>query len=296
MLELLDSNTPVLIQGISGRMGRLHTGLMRQYGTNIVAGVSMRGQDGDVDGIPVYPSCSAAQQHRPFASVVMVPPLRVMQAVEDAIDAGIRLIVTVAEGIPVHDALRIRQMTADAGVSWIGPSTPGLCIPGKMKLGFLPDVSIAPGPLGVMSKSGTLSYEVCYRLSQAGVGQSAWVGVGGDPVKGTRFSDMAPELTALSATRALLLIGEVGGDEEEEFAHSLQARGSDIPVYALIAGKQAKEGVSMGHAGALVMGGKGSIVSKHEALKKAGVEVHQTMHELVAAIAGRLGTGPTAHT
>jgi succinyl-CoA synthetase alpha subunit len=183
-------------------------------------------------------------------------------------------------------------MTADAGVSWIGPSTPGLCIPGKMKLGFLPDVSIAPGPLGVMSKSGTLSYELCYRLAQAGVGQSAWVGVGGDPVKGARFSDMAPELMALPQTRALLLIGEVGGDEEEEFALSLQARGASVPVFALIAGRQAKEGVSMGHAGALVMGGKGSIASKHGALKKAGVEVHQTMHELVAAIASRFGTCP----
>lgn len=293
MLEALDSNTPVLIQGISGRMGRLHAGLMRRYGTNIVAGVSLRGQDGEVDGIPVYPSCSAASaHHRPYASVVMVPPLRVMQAVEDAISSDIRLIVTVAEGIPVHDALRIRQMTAEAGVSWIGPSTPGLCIPGKMKLGFLPDVSIAPGPLGVMSKSGTLSYEICYRLAQAGVGQSAWVGVGGDPVKGARFADMAPELAALPRTRALLLIGEVGGDEEEEFALGLQASGTDVPVFALIAGRQAKEGVSMGHAGALVMGGKGSIASKHDALKRAGVEVHQTMHELVAGIARRFGTGP----
>jgi len=289
MLHTLDQHTPVLIQGITGRMGRFHTGLMRKYGTNIVAGVSYRGTDTEQDGIPVYASCGdALRDHRIVASVAMVPPLKVLPAVQEAVEAGIRLIVTIAEGIPVHDALKISRIVKEAGAIWIGPSTPGLVLPGKIKLGFLPDVAIAPGPLAVMSKSGTLSYEVCYRLRMAGVGQSAWVGVGGDPVKGTRFADLAQPLAAMPGTRGLLLIGEVGGDEEEAFAERLSAAGLDIPVFALIAGREAKEGVSMGHAGALVMGDTGSMASKTRALEAAGVHVYRSIGDLTKSLPGLL--------
>lgn len=297
MFHTLNQDTPVLIQGITGRMGRFHTSLMRQYGTHIVAGVSYRGDETTQDGIPVFPSCeAAARTHHIVASVVMVPPLKVLPAVQEALAAGIRLVVTIAEGIPVHDALKISRLVREAGATWLGPSTPGLVIPGKMKLGFLPDVAIAPGPLAVMSKSGTLSYEVCYRLRLAGVGQSAWVGVGGDPVKGTRFADLIEPLSAIPGTRGLLLIGEVGGDEEESFAERLAQSDISIPVFALIAGREAKEGVSMGHAGALVMGSTGSLASKTRALEAAGVHVYRSISELTQSVPGLLGAETAAVT
>lgn len=290
MFHTLDQHTPVLIQGITGRMGRFHTALMRRYGTNIVAGVSYRGEQAIQDGVPVYMSSqTAVQHHRIVASVIMVPPMKVLAAVQEAVAAGIQLIVTIAEGIPVHDALKISRIVRDAGATWLGPSTPGLVVPGKMKLGFLPDVAIAPGPLAVMSKSGTLSYEVCYRLRAAGIGQSAWIGVGGDPVKGTRFADLAEPLAAVPGTRGLLLIGEVGGDEEESFARRLSEVNLGIPVFALIAGREAKEGVSMGHAGALVMGSTGSLASKTRALEAAGVHVYRSIGELTKSLPGLLG-------
>lgn len=289
MLHTLDQHTPVLIQGITGRMGRFHTALMRRYGTNIVAGVSYRGSETEQDGIPVYSSCGEALRARQIvASVVMVPPTKVLPAVQEAVAAGVRLIVTIAEGIPVHDALKISRIVKEAGATWIGPSTPGLVLPGKIKLGFLPDVAIAPGPLAVMSKSGTLSYEVCHRLRMAGVGQSAWVGVGGDPVKGTRFADLVEPLTAMPGTRGLLMIGEVGGNEEEAFAERLSGAGPDIPVFALIAGREAKEGVSMGHAGALIMGETGSMASKTRALEAAGVHVYRSIDDLTKRLPGLL--------
>jgi len=195
------------------------------------------------------------------------------------------VVVTVAEGVPVHDALHIREITRAAHVTWVGPSTPGLCIPGQIKLGFLPDVSIAPGAIGIMSKSGTLSYEVGRRLVARGLGQSAWIGVGGDPVKGVRFADLAAGFAAHAATRAVLLIGEIGGNEEEEFADAWASLGAPKPAYALIAGAQAKEGVTMGHAGALVLGERGSWVSKQKSLRSAGVQVFDSLGTLVDAIA-----------
>lgn len=290
MFDVLDGSTPVLIQGMTGRMGRFHTALMREYGTNIVAGVSYRGGSAEaVDGIPVFASCvEAAKAHRITATVVMVPPLQVRAAVEDALAAGIRLIVTVAEGVPVHDALAISAKVRRAGALWVGASTPGLCIPGKVKLGFLPNIALKPGPLGVMSKSGTLSYEVCYRLVQAGVGQSAWVGVGGDAVKGVRFADLVEPLSRISGTRGVLLIGEVGGDEEEAFAAHLRTLDLQIPVFALIAGREAKEGVSMGHAGAMILGDKGSLASKKRALESAGVQVFDAIAPLVESVARQM--------
>lgn len=290
MFDVLDGSTPVLIQGMTGRMGRFHTALMREYGTNIVAGVSYRGGSAEaVDGIPVFASCvEAAKAHRITATVVMVPPLQVRAAVEDALAAGIRLIVTVAEGVPVHDALAISAKVRRAGALWVGASTPGLCIPGKVKLGFLPNIALKPGPLGVMSKSGTLSYEVCYRLVQAGVGQSAWVGVGGDAVKGVRFADLVEPLSRISGTRGVLLIGEVGGDEEEAFAAHLRTLDLQIPVFALIAGREAKEGVSMGHAGAMILGDKGSLASKKRALESSGVQVFDAIAPLVESVARQM--------
>jgi succinyl-CoA synthetase alpha subunit len=223
-----------------------------------------------------------------IASIAMVPPLAVQEAVREAIEAGIKLVVTIAEGVPVHDALRIKRMADAAGVQWVGASTPGLCIPGQMKLGFLPDVALRPGRLGVMSKSGTLSYEVCYRLARRGIGQSAWIGVGGDLVKGTRFADLLPYFAGRGDTDAVLVVGEIGGTEEEELAEAIARESFGKPVFALLAGAQAREGVTMGHAGALVHGRSGTLASKQEALRRANARVHTSIQELVEDVAATL--------
>jgi len=281
----IDAGTPVIVQGITGRMGQKHAALMRGYGTCIVGGTG-RAKAALDPAFPVFGDCSAAVAATGArASVCLVPPAETAAAVDDACNAGIRLVVTVAEGIAVHEALRIRVRTRAAGVRWLGASTPGLCIPGKTKLGFLPDVSLAPGRIGVMSKSGTLSYEVGQRLVSCGLGQSAWIGVGGDPVKGLRFADLAAEFAEHDQTEALVLIGEIGGDEEEAFAAEWQRLGRPKPVYALIAGVQARQGVTMGHAGALVMGDRGSLESKRRRLEAAGAQVHSSIRELVDAVA-----------
>ncbi|HTK00569.1 MAG TPA: succinate--CoA ligase subunit alpha [Bordetella sp.] len=290
----LDSATPVLVQGITGRAARVHTGMMRAYGTRIVAGTSAgkSTQQTDVDGVPVYADCAAAAKATgAVASIAMVPPLAVKDAVREALDAGIRLVVTVAEGVPVHDALQVKRMADAAGACWIGASTPGLCLPGRVKLGFLPDVSLRPGRLGVMSKSGTLSYEICYRLARRGIGQSAWIGVGGDLVKGTRFADLLPFFAQRDDTDAVLVVGEIGGTEEEELAQAMQWTGFRKPVYALMAGAQAREGVTMGHAGALVHGDSGTLASKQAALRDAGAIVHSSIEALVADIARSVSAG-----
>lgn len=284
MIGQLSRHTPVIVQGATGRAGSVHVRRMREYGTNIVAGVSARAGSGEVDGIPVFADCRAAVAATGAqVSVVMVPPHGVLAAVEDALSAGIRLMVTVAEGVPVHDALRVGRLVRDAGATWIGASTPGLAIPGEMKLGFLPNVSLRPGPLAMMSKSGTLSYETGYRLAGIGLGQSMWVGVGGDPVKGVRFADLIGTFEADPRTKGTVLIGEVGGNEEEEFADALAKVPQHKPVYALVAGRGAKEGVAMGHAGALTFGDVGTYASKKQRLEAAGVRVFATIDALIEA-------------
>ena len=284
MITSLNRTTPVLVQGITGRMGRAHTANMRAFGTNIVAGVAARADIAEVDGIPVFTHCSAAVAATgAVASIAMVPPPDVLRAVTEAVAAGIRLIVTIAEGVPVHDAIQAGRVARAAGAVWVGASTPGLAVPGEMKLGFLPNVSLHPGPLALMSKSGTLSYEVGYRLAREGVGQSYWVGVGGDAVKGVRFADLLPAFLENERTKGIVLVGEVGGDEEEEFADALAKAAIRKPVYAIVAGREAKEGVSMGHAGALTYGESGTLVSKHTRLRAAGAGVFASIEDLVAA-------------
>lgn len=285
LLPFVAPDVRVLVQGITGRAGRRHTQLMRAYGTRIVAGTSPGRDAGDADGVPLFGTCAeAVAATGAQASVVMVPPLAVLPALLEATAAGIRLVVTIAEGMPVADAVQALGAVRAAGVRWVGPSTPGLAIPGRLKLGFLPVVSLTPGPLGVMAKSGTLSYEVCHRLVMRGLGQSLWVGVGGDAVKGTRFADLLPYFQADAETRAIVMIGEIGGSEEEELAAAMIATGCSKPVYALIAGHNAREGVTMGHAGALVHGAVGTFASKRDALVRAGAHVFTRIDELAEAV------------
>jgi succinyl-CoA synthetase alpha subunit len=287
----VDPDVKVIIQGMTGRTGRRHSELMRAYGTRIVGGVSPGGNVDAVDGVPIFKTCAeAVATTGAAASVAMVPPLAVLAAIQEAVAAGIKLIVTIAEGMPVTDAVRALEAVRAAGVRWIGPSTPGLAIPGRLKLGFLPNVSLVPGPLGIMAKSGTLSYEVCHRLVGRNLGQSLWVGVGGDLVKGTRFADVLPFLLADPDTKAIVVIGEIGGSEEEELAAAMHTLNCAKPVYALIAGRTAREGVTMGHAGAMIQGNVGTIASKTDALIGAGARVFTQIRDLVDAVSSGFGS------
>lgn len=278
----IDSETPVIIQGITGRMGRRHAELMRAYGTNIVGGTSARQDDTGPQGLHVTRTCrEVVAATGAWASVAMVPPFEVLAAASEAIEAGIRVVVTVAEGVPVHDALRLRAIARDAGAIWLGASTPGMALPGRAKLGFLPDVALNPGSWALLTKSGTLSYEVGYRMGARGLGQSIWIGVGGDVVKGVRFADLVGPLARHAPTRGVILIGEVGGTEEEQFAEAIRSTGLAKPVLALLAGRENKEGVSMGHAGAMTDGVMGTLRSKVEALRAAGAETFDSIEALV---------------
>jgi succinyl-CoA synthetase alpha subunit len=285
----IDRRTPVIVQGITGRAGQLHSRLMMQYGTRIVGGVSPGARVREVNGVPVFANCSdAVAKTGATASVLLVGAMQLLDAMGDAIAAGIRYLVTPTEGMPVHDALKVWRLVRDAGATWIGGSTPGMAIAGEVKLGFLPDDSLRPGRVGLMSKSGTLSYEAGYRLAQRGVGTSVWVGVGGDPVKGTRFADLVPFYATDARTEAVLIIGEIGGSEEEDFAAALAVHRFAKPVFALIAGKSAPEGVTMGHAGALVHGAHGTFAAKRAALDAAGVTVFDSLNEMVDGVCARL--------
>jgi succinyl-CoA synthetase alpha subunit len=285
----LNRNTRVLVQGISGRAGRLHSRLMQEYGTQIVAGISSRKELSHINGVPLFSDCSqAVKATQATASVALVGPFDLLAAIEEALAAGIRYIVTPTEGMPVHDALKAKQAVDRAGAIWVGASTPGMAIAGEVKLGFLPNDALIPGPIGIMSKSGTLSYESGYRLAQQKMGSSVWIGVGGDAVKGIRYADLVPFYAQDEQTQALLVIGEIGGHEEEDLARALIDHQFKKPVFALIAGRSAPEGVTMGHAGALVHGSHGTWQAKREALEAAGAIVFGSLNDMVHGVAQKI--------
>jgi len=297
MLErLIDHGAPplrVLVQGATGRIAQRHIARMRAAGTDIVAGVSRRGAGERLEGVPVFATCAeAVAETGAEASVLMVPPLAVLPASREALENGVALLVTVAEGMPVRDAMDLRAACAERGARWIGASTPGVAVPGRVKLGFLPDMALAPGPVALWSKSGTLSYEIGHRLVAAGLGQSAWIGVGGDMVKGTRFADLVAPFRHHAPTRAIVVVGEIGGTEEEELAATLVARPLGKPVYAVLAGATAPEGRTLGHAGAMLAGGAGSVASKAGALEAAGVRVFGSLAPMIETILTDLAEAP----
>ena len=296
MLErLIDHGAPqvrLMVQGATGRAASRNLGRMRAHGTEIVAGVSPRGAGSTLDGMLLYATVAeAVAEAHAEASLLMVPPLAVLPAAREALEAGVRLLVTVTEGIPVHDTLHLHAAVKANGARWIGASSLGLAVPGRCKMGFLPDACLAPGPLAIWSKSGTLSYETALRLKARGLGQSAWIGVGGDPVKGTRFADLVDPFRAHAATRAVVIVGEIGGTEEEELAEALEDRPLGKPAYAIIAGAAAPEGRQMGHAGAIVTAGRGSFASKAAALERAGVKVFRAIAPMVDRIAEDMSEG-----
>jgi len=286
MVILVDKNTRVIVQGITGREGSFHTKMMLEYGTKIVAGVTPGRGGAEVHGVPVYNSVEEAVRFHPEAntSIVFVPARFAPDAVYEAIDAGIRLIVVITEHIPVHETIKFVNYAKARGAIVVGPNCPGVISPGKAKVGIMPGHVFSEGNVGIVSRSGTLSYEVAYQLTRAGIGQSTVVGVGGDPVVGLDLVEAALMLDKDPDTHAIVVIGEVGGDAEERLA-SLYGRGLiKKPLVAYVVGKTAPPGKRMGHAGAIISMGTGDVHSKIRAFMEVGVPVVETPTQVVNAV------------
>ena len=287
MSILIDKNTRVLVQGATGREGAYHTRAMLEYGTNIVATVTPgKGgtalDAGDGRTLPVYDSVQEAMgEHGVDASIIFVPPAAAPDATLEAAHAGVSLIVNIAEGMPVLDMMRVvREIKCMGGVRLIGGNCPGLITPGESKVGIMPSSTFKPGRVGMISRSGTLTYEASKMLADAGIGTSTVVGIGGDPIIGTTFIDLLPMYNDDPDTDAVVMIGEIGGADEENAAEWIAAN-MRKPVVAFISGRTAPKGKRMGHAGAIIMGNVGTAESKLEAMANAKVPVADTMDQIV---------------
>ena len=285
MTILLDRSTRVVVQGITGREGAFHTEQMQELGTQVVAGTSP-GKGGTTHlGVPVFNTVAdAVEATGANASGIFVPAPFAADAIMEAAAAGIELIVCISEGIPIQDMIRVKDfLRGYPKARLIGANCPGLITPGQAKIGIIPQRITRPGAVGLVSRSGTLTYEVATALSAAGLGQSTIVGIGGDPVLGLTFSDVVAMFEQDSSTTHLVLIGEIGGSDEERAAELL-ARGSRLKTVAFISGRTAPEGKRMGHAGAIISGNRGTAKSKEEAFRKAGVAVAETTDEIVGLL------------
>jgi succinyl-CoA synthetase alpha subunit len=289
---LIDSSTRVIVQKITGREGRFHTEHMLRYGTKIVAGIAPSKGGESVCGVPVYDSAKQALREHPADAVIaFVPANRAPDAIFEAADGGIPLIVCITEGIPTLDLVRIYAHVKRRGCRLVGPNCPGIISPGACKLGIMPEGVYSPGPVGVVARSGTLAYEVAGELTSRGIGQSTCVGIGGDPIVGSSFVDILRLFENDPATKAVTLIGEIGGSDEEEAAVFI-AENMTKPVAAFIAGRTAPPEKRMGHAGAIISSGRGMAEEKITALRAAGVIVADTTEELGARVAELLRTRP----
>ena len=282
MSILINKETRLLVQGITGREGLFHTEQMFLYGTNVVAGVTPgKGGEWVLGGkVPVFDSVRlAAEVTEANTSVIFVPARFAADAIYEAADAGISLIVCITEGVPVLDMLRVRRYLEERRVRLIGPNCPGILTPGECKAGIIPGDIIRPGGVGVVSRSGTLTYEVLFALRQAGLGASTCVGIGGDPINGTNFTDILELFEADAHTDQVVLIGEIGGSDEERAADFIASRMTK-PVAAYIAGQTAPAGKRMGHAGAIIERGSGSAEEKIRTLQSAGVRLARHPEEI----------------
>jgi len=289
MSILVDENTKLIVQGITGRDGSFHAARMKEYGTKVVAGVTPGKGGSSVDDVPVFDTVAEATAATGAnTSIIFVPVAFAADAVYEAIDAGLALVVIITEGIPVADMNKIYRCAEEEGARFVGPNSPGLISPGKAKVGIMPAGIHEPGYVGVISRSGTLTYEVVYALTRAGLGQSTCIGVGGDPVVGTGFIDCLEMFEGDGETRAVVLIGEIGGDDEERAAEYFKAKMSK-PMVSFIAGRTAPPGKRMGHAGAIISGGAGTAEGKREALTAAGVGVADTPSAIPAMVKEALG-------
>jgi succinyl-CoA synthetase alpha subunit len=282
MSILIDRNSKVLVQGITGREGSFHAEQMLAYHTNVVGGVTPGKGGQTVHGVPVFNTVrEAVEQTGADTSVLFVPALYTRQGVVEAIDAGISQVITIAEHVPVHDMMNVMAYAKGTGSRVIGPNSFGVISPGKAKAGFMAHRIFSEGPIGVMSRSATNCYETVFMMTQAGIGQSTCIGIGGDMIAGSTFTDFLPMYEADDQTRLIVLIGEIGGQEEEGAAAFIKANVTK-PVVALIAGKNAPKERSMGHAGAIVApDGTGSAENKEKALRAAGVHIAESTMDIV---------------
>lgn len=289
MAILVTEETRVLVQGITGHEGSFHTRAMIRYGTRVVAGVTPGKGGQEVEGVPVYDSVEEARRDHPDvnASIVFVPSRFAPDAILEAADAGIPLIVTITEGIPVHQMLRVYHLLRLYPTRLIGPNCPGVISPGKAKVGIMPGEFFLPGPVGIVSRSGTLTYEIAAHLSRVGIGQSTVVGIGGDPVVGSSFVEILELFQADPETELVVLVGEIGGRAEEEAAEFIATRMTK-PVVAYIAGFSAPPGKRMGHAGAIISGGEGTAQAKARALESRGIPVARTPAQVTELVKERL--------
>jgi succinyl-CoA synthetase alpha subunit len=280
---LANKDTRVLVQGITGREGEFHTRLMIQYGTKVVGGVRPGKGGQTVADVPIFDTVKeGVRRSGANASVIFVPRQAAPDAILEAADAGLGLVVCLTEGIPINDMVRVVDFVKRTGTTLIGPNCPGLISVDECKIGFMPANIVARGPVGLVSRSGTLTYEIVNALTRSGLGQTTCVGIGGDPVLGTRFIDVLPLFEADPETRAVVMVGEIGGTDEEDAAEYI--RKMSKPVVGFISGRTAPPGKRMGHAGAIVSGGKGTAQAKVEALTAAGVPVPESTHEIPALV------------
>jgi succinyl-CoA synthetase alpha subunit len=281
MSILVDKGTRVVCQGITGSAGSFHSKQMLAYGTNLVAGVTPgKGGTKFEDKVPVFDTLrQAVEKTRPNASVIFVPPPFAADAILEAVAAEIPLVVCITEGIPINDMVQVKRAMSGSPVRLIGPNCPGIITPGECKIGIMPGHIHKKGRIGIVSRSGTLTYEAVHQVSQLGMGQSTAIGIGGDPVHGLTFVDCMKLFAADPQTDAVILIGEIGGGEEEDAAAWIKANYKK-PVVGFIAGATAPPGKRMGHAGAIISGGKGTAQDKFRALREAGVHLASGPHEL----------------
>jgi succinyl-CoA synthetase alpha subunit len=280
MSVLVGKETRVLTQGITGATGQLHTRLCREYGSQMVAGVTPGRGGTDFEGIPIFDTVAqAVRATGANASVIYVPPAGAADAILEAVDAGLPLVVCITEGIPVLDMVRVKRVLDGSRTRLVGPNCPGVITPGACKIGIMPGYIHTPGRVGVVSRSGTLTYEAVYQLTTLGIGQSTCIGIGGDPIIGTSHVEALRLFQDDPDTDAIVMIGEIGGTAEEEAAAFIAAHVTK-PVVAFIAGQTAPPGKRMGHAGAIIAGGKGTAAEKMEALRRAGARLAPSPAEL----------------
>ena len=288
MAVIVDSGTRLVVQGLTGSEGRFHGLRNRAYGTNLVAGVTPGKGGQDVEGVPVYDTVfEAVSEQGANAAMIFVPAPFAADAVYESVAAGIETVICITEGVPAHDMLRIHSYIRSRGVTMIGPNCPGVLSPGKANVGIIPAEIFRAGNIGLVSRSGTLTYQIGHELTQLGLGNSTIVGIGGDPVVGSSFIDVLRRFEADSETEYVVMVGEIGGDEEEKAAAFIEAEMTK-PVLAYIAGFTAPPGKTMGHAGAIISGSSGTAEGKKAALEAKGIRVGTTpteVAELVAEIA-----------
>ena len=291
MSVLLGHHTKLLVQGITGREGLFHAKGCRDYGTNVVGGVTPGKGGTEIDGFKVWNTVKeAVAASGANATMIFVPPAASADAILEALEAGIDLIVCITEGIPVLDMLKVKRVLGDYPNSrLVGPNCPGVISPGKAKIGIMPGRIHLAGNVGVVSRSGTLTYEAVGQLTNLGIGQSTCIGIGGDPVNGTNFIDCLRLFKDDPDTHAVIMIGEIGGSAEEEAAAWIKANMPEKPVVAFIAGQTAPPGRRMGHAGAIISGGKGTAADKMAALEAAGITVVKSPADMGEALAKRIG-------